>query len=494
MAPTGGAGGEAGEDGGIAGSGGEGGSVEPSPLAVLSMSPSDGATGVEREPMIEVVFSVNVDAASVTSASFSLLGPAGQVSGTFDVVAGSVTFEPNEPLALLGVYTLKLSSAIQSVDGVSLGTVDDTSFQVRDGVFGEPVRLTSTPSYLSFPRGSAAGHVLAQWTDKLTPASSYVAQFDPKTATWGTAMPLEDDTTNSFSAVSASLNASGDAFAVTGGTTTALFKRATGGTWSGPTTIAQPRTSRLADDGSAMTFWEGIVGSERRVFAAEVSVADHWSPAVTLATAARTWAIEHFGAGYLAIFSHEPDYRVFYRVFDGTGWAVEKPLTPPATAANYVSLDTAGQVALFTWNAPGGRMQASLFDGTGWTTQDLGPVTGGTSGAVGAAKHAATWLNSLTAYVAVYDSKTGWGGPVKLGATTAEDVGPAIEVDQSGNALSAWPDDADITWRRLTAGGWSAPQQIKDQDAYSVRSTADASGNVMLVWDNPLGIWASRFE
>jgi hypothetical protein len=461
---------------------------------VLSRSPSDGASGVEREPVIEVVFSVGIDAASVTSTSFSLLGPAGAVSGTFDVVGGSVTFEPNEPLSLLGLYTLKLTSAIQSVEGVSLGPVADTTFRVRDGAFSKPVRLTSTPSYLSFPRGTGSGHVLAQWTDKLTPASSYVALFDPKTATWGTATPLEDDTTNSFTSVSASINASGDAFAVTGGSTTALFKRATGGAWSSPTTITQPRTSLLADDGSAMTFWEATVGNEWRVFAAEVSAADHWSTTVTLATAARTWGIEHFGAGYLAIFSHEPDYRVFYRVFDGTTWAAEKPLTPPAMAANYISLDTAGQVALFTWNGPGGRMQASLFDGTAWATEDLGPVTGGTWAAVGAAKHVATWLNNLVAYAAVYDPRTGWGAPVKLGATSTEDFGPAVEVDQSGNALSAWPEGADITWRRLTGGGWSSPQQIKDQDPYIVASTADASGNVMLVWSNPLGIWASRFE
>ena len=37
-------------------------------------------------------------------------------------------------------------------------------------------------------------------------------------------------------------------------------------------------------------------------------------------------------------------------------------------------------------------------------------------------------------------------------------------------------------------------QEIKDQDPTYLYSTIDSFGNVMLVWSNALGVWASRFE
>ena len=73
---------------------------------------------------------------------------------------------------------------------------------------------------------------------------------------------------------------------------------------------------------------------------------------------------------------------------------------------------------------------------------------------------------------------------------------PAAEVDDAGNALAAWPDGTNVTWRRFghSTADWAEPQPIEDQDPYFLYSAVDASGNVMLVWTNPLGVWASRFE
>jgi hypothetical protein len=52
-----------------------------------------------------------------------------------------------------------------------------------------------------------------------------------------------------------------------------------------------------------------------------------------------------------------------------------------------------------------------------------------------------------------------------------------------------------IVWScSSTSRDFGEPQQIEDQDAVDVDSTIDASGNVMLVWSNPLGVWATRFE
>lgn len=89
-----------------------------------------------------------------------------------------------------------------------------------------------------------------------------------------------------------------------------------------------------------------------------------------------------------------------------------------------------------------------------------------------------------------------WQEPAKLGATNSEDIGPAVTVDSSGNALAAWPNASSISWRRSLQGSseWSELHEMPDQDPGLVLSTVDSSGNVMLIWQNPLGVWASRFE
>jgi hypothetical protein len=144
-----------------------------------------------------------------------------------------------------------------------------------------------------------------------------------------------------------------------------------------------------------------------------------------------------------------------------------------------------------------GSIQASLFDGTAWTTTKLGPVAGGAATGIGPSRFLATWLYQKSAYGALYDGETGWGDPVKLGATTADEFGAGAAVDVPGNALAVWPNGSNIVWRRQpkASSQWSLSQEIKDQDPSGLAlSSSDTAGNVMLVWSNPLGVWASRFE
>jgi hypothetical protein len=71
-------------------------------------------------------------------------------------------------------------------------------------------------------------------------------------------------------------------------------------------------------------------------------------------------------------------------------------------------------------------------------------------------------------------------------------------VDDSGNALAVWAEGNGISWRRSPSGSrdWLDAQHIKDQDpSYGgVYAAGDAAGEVVIVWANPLGLWASRFE
>jgi hypothetical protein len=53
-------------------------------------------------------------------------------------------------------------------------------------------------------------------------------------------------------------------------------------------------------------------------------------------------------------------------------------------------------------------------------------------------------------------------------------------------------------WRRwvTSAQDWSDAVAFKDQEptSYGILGSVDAEGNVMLVWQNTSGVWASRFD
>jgi hypothetical protein len=467
-------------------------------LRIVSTAPTDAANGVERDAVIEVSFSAVIDDASITDKTFTLAGPSGPVEGDLNVDGETVTFTPAAPLALFADYTLDLSAAIAAVDSSELGVAHHVAFRTRDGVFRKPERLTTLKGVNLQVTGNRAGWVAVHFSDGGNPASSYAILFDPATQAWGKVTGLESDSGNDYSFTSLALNENGEAFAITGNLV-AAWNRAMAGKWGSASTtgIAETRSCALADDGTAMTVWTELVGSESRLFAASLSADGEWSATATLQQKSRTWGVARFGSGFLVLQAREPSTEVFSQVFDRNGgWRSAEPITPSGVGANYVSLSTAAQTALFTWNDPNGRMQASVLDGTSWSSEDLGPVAGGTSSAVAPNGALATWIYQKTAYAARHDAKAGWTDPVKLGATTAEDFGPGAAIDDAGNALAVWPDGGAVTWRRSSHHSlvWLDPEQIKDQDPGVIFSSGDAMGDVVVVWDNPLGVWASRFE
>lgn len=468
-------------------------------LSVEAISPVDEATAVERDTPIEVTFSASVDAKTVTAESFSVRGPNGVVAGNLRVAGATVSFSPHAPWSLLATYTVELAA---SIAGVAAGVLDEAhsyGFRTRDGAFRKPERLSSaSPSNFGLAE-NRQGYAAAYWQTKDATSSVEAAIYDPVAAKWGAATKLELDDANAYDSPRLALNDRGEAVAVFSGPASVLsWNRYDGAKWGSAKTATNAHVGpcALAEDGTATVMWEGVSGNDWQVSAAGLSPADEWATATILGNKARTWALARYGSGHLALFSHEPDYQVFYRISDANDvWAAEKPLTSSGRSANYISLDTLGSNALFTWNDAEGRMQASLFDGSAWTTQDLGPVAGGTFARLGPERHLATWFYQGNAYVAEY-AEAKWADPIKLGPTTTDYLGPAAQVDVSGNSLVAWPDGSAVAWRRLpqAAAAWTKAERIEDQDPYAVFSSIDASGNVMLVWSNPLGVWASRFD
>jgi hypothetical protein len=475
-----------------------GGGSQSEGLSVVSTSPEDAAVGAERDVVVQVTFSAAIDADSITAESFVVTGPGGPVSGQRSVDGATVTFTSSAPWSLLADYVVDVAETVADTDANELGAAYQFSFQSRDGVFRKPERLTTQTTINLNAEGNRAGHVVASWSDGAQPASSFAVFFDPATGSWGEPAALETDATNDYTYASVALNEAGEAFVVTGNATGA-WNRAAGGVWGTASAagVTERRDGALADDGTAMTVWESIVGNDWRCSAASLSPDDKWSATTVLQNKARSWGVVRYGSGFMAFQAHDPNAQMFSRVFDvKEGWLAAKPITPADSGANYVSYQTLAPQALFTWNGANGRMQASLFDGESWATEELGPVAGGTNSSVGPKGHLATWLYNKNAYAARYDVKSGWADPITLGATSAEDYGPGAAVDDAGNALAVWPEGTSISWRRSPHGSldWLDAQQIKDQDPGIVISKSAASGEIVVVWSNPLGLWASRFE
>lgn len=475
--------------------GGGGGDENATGLSVVSVTPADDAIAVAREGVVDVVFSAPVDKETVTATSFQVEGPLGGVEGKLVVAGNTVTFTPDRPLSLLANFTVTLSSAIRSSAGAALSKYVLT-FQTRDGVFGKPKRVTTVSGMNLSIQGNRLGHVALIWNDRLTPSNTEAAVFDPARGTWGAPAPVEADANNEYSPACLGLNESGEAFAVMS-STVAAWNRFDGLTWGAASTngVGERRWCALADDGSAMTTGTDASG---KAVASLLSPNNTWSATTTLRAAAMSHDVARFGGGFLALFEVVAEKAIYSRVYDPSiGWLPAAQVTGKNSTPNYWSLAASESSAMFTWLDASGAAKAAIFDGASWSTEVLGPGSAGTHARVGQRGHLAAWFNQGNAYAARYDLTTGWEDPIKLGSSDGEVFGPGAEVDPSGNGIAAWGDGGSVVWRRRAQAGaeWSAPQQIKDQDPSGlVLSRADDWGNVMLVWENALGIWATRFE
>jgi hypothetical protein len=482
---------------GAPGEGGGGPLPNTDELTVVSVSPSDGETNVERDAPITLTLSAPVDATSITAKSFSVTGPDGAVAGELRVEGAAATFTPLSNWSLFADYTVEVGASIAGTDGSQLDQTHRYAFQTRDGSFSKPQRLTAEQAYLKRPVANRAGHVLVGW--KTWDSSQHSAViFDATAQKWGAAKPLASSTPTSE--LSLAINQSGAATAFIGEWSDATtWQRWNGTGWSSEKSAAQmgTRYSLLADDGTAMAVWERSNGDDIVVSASSLSAADRWGATNVLANKVRSKALAHFGSGYLAIHRGQSDDQAYYQVFDGGVWNEQRPIASAIFPA-YYALDTYDSTALFTWIDGASRMHASLFDGTSWTSLELGPGDYGVWAAVGASSQLATWFYEGNGYAGLHDAKSGWMDPVLLGPglnDSAGDVGPAAEIDTSSNALVAWRSGSAIVWRRAHhSTDWSDIHEIKDQDPSYLFSTIDSSGCVMLVWSNPLGVWASRFE
>ena len=118
--------------------------VEYSDMGLISISPENLTTGVERDTEISAQFSADLLASSVNSTAFRLRRDNEFIPGSVSLLDVDVIgFTPNKPLDLLTVYYPGVTSEIADIDGRPLALIGDGEweFLTRDGIWGKTKKV-----------------------------------------------------------------------------------------------------------------------------------------------------------------------------------------------------------------------------------------------------------------------------------------------------------------------------------------------------------------
>jgi hypothetical protein len=105
------------------------------PPAVVMVTPQDQAVDVPLDSEIVIEFSEPLDPDSVTSKTIQILDGTTEVPGQLAYADGTVRFTPDAELALVGPYTITVSTDVTDVEGAPLLDEFTAQFSTRDGAW-----------------------------------------------------------------------------------------------------------------------------------------------------------------------------------------------------------------------------------------------------------------------------------------------------------------------------------------------------------------------
>lgn len=179
-------------DGGTTGDGGDLDARSSTTPKVVSVSPAAGATGVALNGNVSVTFSQPMDAASLTTATFTLTSAAGVVPGTIVYDNSIAVFWPAAHLASNALFTATITTGAKSASGVALAQTVTSSFTTGTTLAPpNAVNLGTAGSYV----------ILAKSGISTVPGSVITGNLgvSPVAASYITGFSLTADASNVFS-------------------------------------------------------------------------------------------------------------------------------------------------------------------------------------------------------------------------------------------------------------------------------------------------------
>ncbi|WOK04171.1 ice-binding family protein [Imperialibacter roseus] len=117
---------------------------DPTPLIpqAVSSAPANDATDVETSATVSISFNKNMDAATISSTTFTLLAGTEAVAGAVTYADSTATFTPTNELAASTLFTATLTTGAKDVDGLSLE--EDYTFSFTTGLAPDRTAPTVT--------------------------------------------------------------------------------------------------------------------------------------------------------------------------------------------------------------------------------------------------------------------------------------------------------------------------------------------------------------
>jgi hypothetical protein len=525
------------------GEGGAGGATAPQ--VVIATQPADGATGVEPTATIQATFAHDLDPASVAAQVFRVVrdDDGQRVAGTvtYEPATRTVTFAPEQPLALLASYTASVAGGAWR-------------FTTRDGRWETPQVISDGNGYAEPPRLGidAAGNATAVWWQRSPERDDIWSNRFDQYFGWGTPALIEHEDAGSLMWPDLAVAANGKAAAVWYGPQFGSTAFIVGGNrflpesgWqtaepagNGAQSSGDPRVD-IDNDGVVTVIWTRFVTGHE-------TVVNQFVPGVGWGTPVVLGSDDDGIAGYAPRAVSDGDGNVtavwaqnansgptlwFSRFVPGSGWSAAS-LVPTGHDKDSndpeLAVDGAGNVTV-AWNQYGPvdtHVWSNRFvPGQGWQTPVQIDTTVATAGSPKLAASArgevvALWRQDIEEESGTVDYRVvsarfspgqGWGPPTIVQLTPGFSNDFAIATDAVGDAIAVWDrDDATGSDARVWISrsgrntGWSTPTWIHP-DGTTARwpeVAIDPAGRAVAIWlegkftyPNPsVAVWARVFR
>lgn len=487
-----------GDDGGDPSDDGVGG------LTIESVTPDDGATDASKTDPVVIVFSGEIEPASVTDETIEVRAGGVPVAGVFEVSGAEVSFTPDVQWHLRAAIDVVVTTDVTGPDDATLSEAAAIAFRVEDGAWQEPALIASGVACCSQAQSNLRGDIVFPFPT--ADDSISVVTFDAATQTFRAAVPLETDD-RAFDGPIAALDESGNAIVAWRGLLNSTpeiigWSRFVDGEWSvGRTQEIDNLINQigLGDDGTALALW----GEAGDVVGARLGpAASGWTQPVVLEPGASSWGARDVGGQVQVVLERGGD-GLFSRTLDPESGELGDPAPIGAAGAdvnyvNHVVLEDGG--AIFSWWQPDdGEIRFGRFDPeTGaWSDGRLGDGQGGSGVCENASGSRIGTFQTAggTVLAAAAAPGQGFGLPDDLGSQTGLEYAGCF-LDRFGNGHGLWAGYGTdrVFWSRYHAdGSWDPAIEVVETPAMRGWSS-DIYGNLTIVYADGTDLYARRFR